>query len=90
MAVKRIDDTERRAGPRCCRDCAAWDPELVYDDVGYKDGLCVKHAPGVINDKGEAVWPSTLPNDWCCEFQWRVRQELPIGADPDSELADIS
>ncbi len=89
-------ETNERGGhvndsPRYCAQCVHWDPASPVE------GRCRRNAPGahahpIARDSAEdktpaAVWPLTLAQDWCGEWQPReaplAQEEPPM--DPEEE-----
>ena len=52
-----------------CAECRFWDTE---GGPVYAGGVCRRHAPRP-SETGDATWVRTSPDDWCGEFELRVK-----------------
>ena len=79
---------------RSCVNCVYWDRHSPAE------GKCRRHAPVAAlcprnrESDSTAVWPSTLPEDWCGEWQSResslTEDEFPMDSEEERSLRNAS
>lgn len=79
---------------RSCVGCIHWEP------CSSTEGKCRRHAPAAAlcprtrESDSTAVWPSTLPEDWCGEWQSRdsslAGDEFPMDSEEERSLRNAS